>query len=97
MKPIEAAGAGNFRYHCRQLQEAAQAAGSARREGTRQQIAFPAQERRYRELRDTIIRSVKSLSLNQNRIDALVEQLSTSTSGWWASRASCCALQNPMA
>jgi RNA polymerase primary sigma factor len=35
----------------------------------------PAQERRYRELRDTIIRSVKSLSLNQNRIDALVEQL----------------------
>jgi RNA polymerase primary sigma factor len=35
----------------------------------------PAQERRYKELRDTIIRSVKSLSLNQNRIDALVEQI----------------------
>ncbi|MGI9402463.1 MAG: RNA polymerase sigma factor RpoD [Rhizobiaceae bacterium] len=35
----------------------------------------PAQERRYKELRDTIITSVKSLSLNQNRIDALVEQL----------------------
>ncbi|MEM7461952.1 MAG: RNA polymerase sigma factor RpoD [Pseudomonadota bacterium] len=35
----------------------------------------PAQERRYKELRDTIISSVKSLSLNQNRIDALVEQL----------------------
>ena len=35
----------------------------------------PAQERRYKELRDTIVTSVKSLSLNQNRIDALVEQL----------------------
>jgi RNA polymerase primary sigma factor len=35
----------------------------------------PAQERRYKELRGTIITSVKSLSLNQNRIDALVEQL----------------------
>ncbi len=35
----------------------------------------PAQEQRYKELRDTIIRSVKSLSLNQNRIDALVEQI----------------------
>ncbi len=35
----------------------------------------PAQERRYKELRDTIIKSVKSLSLNQNRIDALVEQI----------------------
>ncbi len=35
----------------------------------------PAQEKRYKELRDTIIRSVKSLSLNQNRIDALVEQI----------------------
>ncbi|MCG6858416.1 MAG: RNA polymerase sigma factor RpoD [Salaquimonas sp.] len=35
----------------------------------------PAQERRYKELRDIIVTSVKSLSLNQNRIDALVEQL----------------------
>jgi RNA polymerase primary sigma factor len=35
----------------------------------------PAQERRYKELHDTIVSSVKSLSLNQNRIDSLVEQL----------------------
>ena len=35
----------------------------------------PAQERRYKELRETIITSVKSLSLNNNRIEALIEQL----------------------
>jgi RNA polymerase primary sigma factor len=35
----------------------------------------PAQERRYKELKDALITSVKSLSLNQNRIDSLVEQL----------------------
>ncbi|MFT0891661.1 RNA polymerase sigma factor RpoD [Pseudochelatococcus sp. G4_1912] len=35
----------------------------------------PAQERKYRKLKDEIIVDVKSLSLNQNRIDALVEQL----------------------
>ncbi|MBW3096059.1 RNA polymerase sigma factor RpoD [Pseudohoeflea coraliihabitans] len=35
----------------------------------------PAQERRYKELKDTLITAVKSLSLNQNRIDNLVEQL----------------------
>ncbi|MBB4430401.1 RNA polymerase sigma factor RpoD [Rhizobium esperanzae] len=34
-----------------------------------------AQERRYKELKDELIKAVKSLSLNQNRIDALVEQL----------------------
>ncbi len=34
-----------------------------------------AQERRYKELKDELIAAVKSLSLNQNRIDALVEQL----------------------
>jgi uncharacterized coiled-coil protein SlyX len=35
----------------------------------------PAQERRYKELKDALITAVKSLSLNQNRIDSLVEQL----------------------
>ncbi|MBD8554938.1 RNA polymerase sigma factor RpoD [Rhizobium sp. CFBP 8762] len=35
----------------------------------------PAQERRYKELKDELITAVKSLSLNQNRIDNLVEQL----------------------
>jgi RNA polymerase primary sigma factor len=34
-----------------------------------------AQERRYKENKDELIKAVKSLSLNQNRIDALVEQL----------------------
>jgi len=35
----------------------------------------PAQERKYKTLKDAIVGDVKSLSLNQNRIDALVEQL----------------------
>ena len=35
----------------------------------------PSQERRYRKLKEAIICDVKSLSLNQNRIDALVAQL----------------------
>ncbi len=35
----------------------------------------PAQERKYRELKASIVADVKSLSLNQNRIEALVEQL----------------------
>src|SRR3954449_7644102 len=35
----------------------------------------PAQERKYRELKSDIVTAVKSLSLNNNRIEALVEQL----------------------
>ncbi len=35
----------------------------------------PAQERKYKDLKKAIVIDVKSLSLNQNRIDALVEQL----------------------
>ncbi|MEM9279609.1 MAG: RNA polymerase sigma factor RpoD [Pseudomonadota bacterium] len=35
----------------------------------------PAQEKRYKELHDSIVKSVKSLSLNNNRIEALIEQL----------------------
>ena len=35
----------------------------------------PAQERKYKELKIDIVTAVKSLSLNQNRIEALVEQL----------------------
>jgi RNA polymerase primary sigma factor len=35
----------------------------------------PAQERKYKSLKKDIVADVKSLSLNQNRIDALVEQL----------------------
>ncbi|GHE71060.1 RNA polymerase sigma factor RpoD [Camelimonas fluminis] len=35
----------------------------------------PAQERKYKKLKDEIVADVKSLSLNANRIEALVEQL----------------------
>ena len=35
----------------------------------------PSQERRYKKLKDEIVAAVKSLSLNQARIDFLVEQL----------------------
>ncbi len=35
----------------------------------------PAQERKYKTLKKEVVTDVKSLSLNQNRIDALVEQL----------------------
>src|SRR5690606_32666951 len=35
----------------------------------------PSQDRRYKKLKDEIVAAVKSLSLNQNRIEALVEQL----------------------
>jgi RNA polymerase primary sigma factor len=35
----------------------------------------PAQDRKYKSLKKDIVTDVKSLSLNQNRIDALVEQL----------------------
>ena len=35
----------------------------------------PAQERKYKELKKAVVADVKSLALNQNRIDALVEQL----------------------
>ncbi len=35
----------------------------------------PAQERKYKQLKKEVVTDVKSLSLNQNRIEALVEQL----------------------
>ncbi|MCW5682375.1 MAG: RNA polymerase sigma factor RpoD, partial [Xanthobacteraceae bacterium] len=35
----------------------------------------PSQERRYKKLKEELVKDVKSLSLNQSRIDALVEQL----------------------
>ena len=39
------------------------------------EVLTPAQERKYKELKKAVVTDVKSLSLNQNRIDALVEQL----------------------
>ena len=48
----------------------------ARVEGTLQSRTLsPAQERRYKKLTDEIVTDVKSLSLNQARIESLVEQL----------------------
>src|SRR5574337_783738 len=41
----------------------------------RNESLSPAQERKYKVLKKEIVADVKSLSLNQNRIDALVEQL----------------------
>ena len=41
----------------------------------RNQSLSPAQERRYKKLKEEIITAVKSLRLNQKRFDALVEQL----------------------
>ena len=41
----------------------------------RSESLSPAQERKYKALKKEIVADVKSLSLNQNRIDALVEQL----------------------
>ena len=41
----------------------------------RSELLSPAQERKYKALKKEIVTDVKSLSLNQNRIDALVEQL----------------------
>jgi RNA polymerase primary sigma factor len=41
----------------------------------RSESLSPAQERKYKALKKEIVGDVKSLSLNQNRIDALVEQL----------------------
>ena len=41
----------------------------------RSESLSPAQDRKYKALKKEIVTDVKSLSLNQNRIDALVEQL----------------------
>src|SRR5581483_9518531 len=41
----------------------------------RNEALTPAQERKYKHLKKEVVSDVKSLSLNQNRIDALVEQL----------------------
>ena len=57
----------------KQLQVAAQAAGPG--SGRGRPSSRPRQERRYKKLRDDIIAEVKSLSLNNARIEALVEQL----------------------
>ena len=47
----------------------------------------PNQERKYKKLKEEIIQEVKSLRLNQARIDAWSSSSTTSTSGWSATRA----------
>jgi RNA polymerase primary sigma factor len=71
----QAEGSGDLRPRRRQLQEAAQAAGRAVQEAMQSRRSRPAQEKRYKKLTDEIIVDVKSLSLNQARIESLVEQL----------------------
>ncbi len=45
------------------------------RTSSKNEALTPAQERKYKALKNDIVADVKSLSLNQNRIEALVEQL----------------------
>ena len=71
----QAEGGRDLRHHRRHLQEAAPAAGPGHRAALKSDALSPAQERKYKKLKDEIIGEVKSLSLNQARIDALVEQL----------------------
>ena len=71
----QAQGAGDLRQRRRQLQAAAPPAGAGHREQAQNQSLSPAQERKYKKLKDEIIAEVKSLRLNQARIDSLVEQL----------------------
>jgi RNA polymerase primary sigma factor len=51
----------------------------------------PSQERKYKKLKDEIIVEVKSLRLNQARIDSLSSSSTTSTRSWSRSKAACCA------
>jgi RNA polymerase primary sigma factor len=59
----------------RQLQEAAQAPGQDDRAAGRRRRSLAPAASVYEKLREEIIKDVKSLSLNNNRIESLVEQL----------------------
>ena len=56
----------------------------------------PAQERRYKELHDSIVQSVKSLSLNNNRLKRWLNSFTRSTRTCSVWKAVCCALRKPM-
>ena len=72
----QAQGARDLRQHRRHLQEAAQAAGQEGRDaGGERAVQSRQQQKAYDKLRDEIIGYVKSLSLNNARIESLVEQL----------------------
>ena len=72
----QAESARDLRQHRRRLQAAAPPAGAGHPEqAARATTLSPAQERKYKKLKEEIIEEVKSLRLNQARIDALVEQL----------------------
>ncbi len=71
----QAASAGDLRPRRHQLQEAPPAPGPARREGAEERQPLDLQEKRYKALKDEIVAEIKSLSLNNNRIESLVETL----------------------
>ena len=58
-----------------QYKKPAPAAGAGHRIPAEEHVLSPAQERRYKKLKEEIITAVKSLRLNKARIEALVEQL----------------------
>ena len=72
----QAEGAGDLRHHRQRVQAAAPPAGAGHPEQAASTGSLtPSQERKYKKLKEEIIQQVKSLRLNQARIDALVEQL----------------------
>ena len=71
----QAESARDLRQHRRRVQAAAPFAGPGHRAPLINEKLSPNQERKYKKLKEEIIQEVKSLRLNQARIDALVEQL----------------------
>ena len=66
----------SLRQDRRRVQAAAPPAGPGHRQPAGQNESLsPAQERKYKKIKEELIAEVKSLRLNQARIDALVEQL----------------------
>ena len=72
----QAEGGRDLRQHRRLVQAAAPPAGAGHPVPPASSTSLsPAQERKYKKLKEEIISEVKSLRLNQARIDSLVEQL----------------------
>jgi hypothetical protein len=71
----EAEGPGDLRQHCRRPTRSCASCRTSWSRTSSPPTLSPSQERRYKKLKEDIVVDVKSLSLNQQRIDALVEQL----------------------
>jgi RNA polymerase primary sigma factor len=80
-------GSRDLRHGRERIQKAAPPAGAGHRIPPEEHITVAAQERKYKKLKEEIIGAVKSLRLNQARIDSLVSSFTTSTSAWSASKA----------